>query len=320
MKSLTLVVLTLVGLAPGSTVFADNDKAKQAEKPKAPIYDEKADAEVLLRTALANAKKENRRVLIQWGGNWCPWCHRIHTAFKTDRDVAKLLLYEYDLVLIDIGRREKNMSLAMHYGADLTKNGIPFLTVLDSDGKALVNQPGEPFEKKNKEEKGYDTAKLADFLKKHQPGHQDAETVLTAALKQAAGSDKNVFLHFGAPWCGWCRHLDSWLARPDITAIVARDFVELKIDVDRMNNGQELLKRYCASPGGIPWFVILDSHGKAIVDSVGPKGNIGFPAEDHEIEHFIKMVQKTRRGMTDSDIDHLRESLVARAKEVLQKR
>src|SRR5262249_51297263 len=58
--------------------------AKEAKSPP-PIYDEKTDAQATIKDALASAKKENRRVLIQWGANWCPWCHRIHRAFETDK-------------------------------------------------------------------------------------------------------------------------------------------------------------------------------------------------------------------------------------------
>ena len=47
------------------------DEPKPAKKP---LYDESADAKQQIAAALAKAKRENRRVLIQWGGNWCSWC------------------------------------------------------------------------------------------------------------------------------------------------------------------------------------------------------------------------------------------------------
>ena len=150
---------------PAKSAKAAKASAAKPESPP-PIYDENADGAAAIRAALAAAKRENRRVLIQWGGNWCPWCHRLFNQFKSDKELAKILSYEYDFVLVDIGRREKNIDLAARYGADVIKNGIPYLTVLDADGKPLVNQPTEPFEKKG--EKGYEPAKLREFLKKHQ--------------------------------------------------------------------------------------------------------------------------------------------------------
>jgi thioredoxin-related protein len=175
MKTATLFCIGILSsLCVASTGKADDPaKAAKTAKPSAgkpesppPIYDEKADGAAAIRAALASAKREDRRVLIQWGGNWCPWCHRLFNQFKSDKELSKILSYEYDFVLVDIGRRTKNIHLAARYGADVIKNGIPYLTVLDADGKPLVNQPTEPFEKKD--EKGYESAKLREFLKKNQ--------------------------------------------------------------------------------------------------------------------------------------------------------
>jgi hypothetical protein len=40
---------------------------------KKPLYDEKADAKAQIEDALKTAKRDNRRVLIQWGAN-CAGC------------------------------------------------------------------------------------------------------------------------------------------------------------------------------------------------------------------------------------------------------
>jgi thiol:disulfide interchange protein len=75
--------------------------AKPAAKPakaEVAIYDESADAQKLIDAALARAKKENRRVLVQWGGNWCGWCKLLHAKFQSDPAIRKELSYEYDVV------------------------------------------------------------------------------------------------------------------------------------------------------------------------------------------------------------------------------
>src|SRR5947207_978513 len=100
-----------------------------------------------------------------------------------------------------------------------------------------------------------------------------------------------VFLHFGAPWCGWCLKLDAWLLRQDVEPIFSKEFVDVHIDVDRMPGGQEVLARYRKSDkGGIPWFVMLDAKGKALITSDGPQGNIGFPYTEAEIAYFVTML------------------------------
>jgi thioredoxin-related protein len=136
-------------------------EAKKAEKEvKKTVYNENADAKADIESALAAAKKENRRVLIQWGGNWCGWCILLHDCFKSDRDLAKTLKYEYDVVFVDIGKMEKNLELAEKYKAEFKNSGVPYLTVLDADGKVLANQQTDPSKPKPR------TARMAMIRKR----------------------------------------------------------------------------------------------------------------------------------------------------------
>src|SRR5580693_9826772 len=99
MKKLLFMIATLIAVTNVSR--GDDVPKKKAEVVKQPVYDEKANAKELIDAALIAAKRENRRVLIQWGGNWCSWCLLLHERFKLDAGLAKTLLYEYDAVLID---------------------------------------------------------------------------------------------------------------------------------------------------------------------------------------------------------------------------
>ncbi len=285
--------------------------SKQPEQPK-PIYDESADAKTQIADAVAKAKKENRRVLIQWGANWCSWCHLLHNTFQTDARIRRNLLYEYDLVLIDIGKWDKNMELAAEYGADLKGTGVPYLTVLDADGKVVKNQRTDELELKNSEKPGHDVAKVLEFLESNQAAYLSAGAVLHEAMSEARQSNRVVFVHFGAPWCGWCHRLEGWLAQPETAAIMAKDFVEVKIDTDRMIGGSELLLGYReAEGGGIPWFAFLTPEGKKIVTSDGPNGNVGCPWNDDEIDLFGGMLRKAKISLSDAAVDRLLATLRA---------
>ncbi|MEW5981857.1 MAG: hypothetical protein AB1806_05750 [Acidobacteriota bacterium] len=102
------------------------------------------------------------------------------------------------------------------------------------------------------------------------------------------------------------------MALPDIAPILAKDFVTLGIDTDRMLGGKDLLATYNPKPGGIPWFVFIDGDGSAIIDSNDPdRGNVGFPAQDFEIAHFTVMLGKVRKRITHEEIEMLGRSLVA---------
>lgn len=299
-----VLAMPCTGQAPPPPVARAVD-ADKPEKPEVKIYDEKADAKALIADAVKAAKRENRRVLIQWGGNWCSWCVLLHDKFKTDKVLAKTLRYEYDVVHVD----SKNKELMESYKAD-TKKGVPYLTVLDGEGKVLANEETEQFETKADGKNGHDAAKLQAFLTKHQAEPWKADAVLAAALAEAAKSDRKVFLHFGAPWCGWCHKLDAWLLKPDIAAAFGKDYVDCKIDQDRMTGAKAIYEKYhTGKPGGIPWFVVLDGTGKALATSDGPKGNVGFPYEPHEIEHFVKILNETKKRITDKDVDAFKVSL-----------
>jgi thiol-disulfide isomerase/thioredoxin len=225
--------------------------------------------------------------------------------------LGKTLRYEYDVVYIDSSNQELMKSYQAGMGA-----GVPYLTILDADGKVLVNQSTVPFETKIDGKNGHDPKKLQEFLVTHQAPTRKADSVLEAALAEASKSDRRVFLHFGAPWCGWCLKLDAGLVRPEIAKVFGKDYVDVKIDMDRMTGAKEILSRFNSSDsGGIPWFVILDTKGKAIATSDGPKGNIGFPATDEEIAHFLKMLDTSKRLLTDSDLDLLKTSLTPPKKE-----
>src|SRR6185295_11557428 len=84
-------------------VAAPASAVAPAKKPEVVVYDEKADGRQQVAKALAKAKRDNQRVLIQWGANWCGWCKWLAGTMKSDKDLRKELLYEYQVVHIDVG-------------------------------------------------------------------------------------------------------------------------------------------------------------------------------------------------------------------------
>lgn len=298
---------------PPATTPADPSTAAPEstdETPKAPahsaakIYDTETPGNELIATALRQAKRDHKRVLVEWGYNSCIWCIRLHDTFTRNSVVKPLIREEYVLVLVD---SHKNQDLLHFYGGKDRSFSYPHLTILDDEGQVLVNQNTEPLEKG----KGHDAEVVADFLMKWMLPKIDAEEAISKGLQQAATEQKRVLLRVGDPYCGWCTVLAQFLL--DHADLMSQDYVDVKVDTTRMTNGKEVAARYQPSKDfpGAPWIVILDPSGKTLATSIAPEGNIGYPYQPSEIDHFISMLRSTRQKLTDADLDKLHANLTA---------
>ena len=273
---------------------------EQAKPKREPIYAEDGKGMERIEQALVAAKRENRRVLLKIGGNWCPWCYKLHDLFHTDKAIQRILSEEYELVLID-NRVDKPVFEKWR----IKPNGYPYLAVLDLAGKKVTEQETGSLEIGDK----HDPNKVKTFLEKWKPVPLDANDVFAAALAQAKKEDKRVFIRVGAPWCGWCRRLDAFLAKPQIETILKKDYVFIKIDQDRMKGAKAVIQRIRkpVEGAGIPWYAFLDKDGRILITSTKPgAGNIGFPSDPNtEIPYFIHMLKTTRSKITDADIEFI---------------
>lgn len=285
-------------LAAASATSAD-EGAKKFGPPS--IYDTKADGDKQIAAALVKASRDNKRVLLQFGADWCIWCHRMHALLESDPQISKTMLHEYELVLIDIAEvdgMKHNAQVDARYGRP-TRHGLPVWVVLGADGRQLTTIQTEPLESGD----GYDTAKVLDVLNRWKAKPVAAANVLSDALARAKSQSKNVFLYFGAPWCAYCRRMDAFLRRQEIAEAFGSAFVAAKVDVDRMTGGKEMSERYGATEeDGIPFFVILDANGEKLADSRALEGNVGFPVEPFEIKHFMKLLEKTGKQLSATQL------------------
>ncbi|MFO0810485.1 MAG: thioredoxin family protein [Gemmataceae bacterium] len=298
-------------LTCGRTVAEPPAEKADAKQKKAPLYDPTVDARVQLDAAVAKAKRDHSRVLVMFGFEGCVWCHRLHALLASDAALRAVIKAEYVEVLVDIKAPHADAVLKECKAAlspdELDKGvGYPFLAVLDGNGKVLTAQRTDPLE----EGKGHNPKRVKEFLDKWVAPRADAQAILDAALAAADKDGKQVFIHFGAPSCGWCHRLDNFLAREDIAALLGPDFVDVKIDISRMDHGKDVLATYRkGDAGGIPWFVIVDAKGKAVVTSDGPKGNIGYPYEPHEIDQFLVILKQSARKLEPAQMDQIEAAL-----------
>ncbi len=136
-----------------------------------------------------------------------------------------------------------------------------------------------------------------------------AQELLAAAIKTAEVENKNVLVHFGASWCGWCKRLDAFLVSPEFGKLIADNYVLLSLTVQESpdkklleNPGAEKLMNEMSGgkSGGLPYYFFLDKKGSKLADSLAMPGgdNIGHPATAEEIKAFVGLLERTAPRLT----------------------
>lgn len=131
------------------------------------IYPAPDQAKVDLTAGLKAAAAGHKRVILDFGGNWCGDCKVLDIYFH-DPANKQLLDANYVLVHINIGRMDQNQEIAERYQIPLSK-GVPALAVLDSHGKLLYSQRTGEFEAMRRMDPGAVTSFLLQW-KPTRPG------------------------------------------------------------------------------------------------------------------------------------------------------
>lgn len=132
------------------------------------IYNPEANAREDLKKVAAEAKKQNKHVLVQIGGNWCIWCARFYKFTKTDPTTDSLLRRSYIVYHLNYSKENKNLPVLADYGFP-QRFGFPVFLVLDQQGRLLHTQNSAYLE----DGKGYSSEKVSGFLVNWAPGALD---------------------------------------------------------------------------------------------------------------------------------------------------
>jgi thioredoxin-related protein len=156
MKTLTRFLFVTVITAGAISGFA---QVVRAQSPYAPVtkYDPKRDAAQDIRDAAVEAKRTNRRVLLEVGGEWCSWCHHMDDFFAAHSDLTSLRDKSFITVKINFSEENPNKEVLGQYPAI---EGYPHLFVLASDGTIVHSQDTGALE----EGKSYNLDRFTTFL------------------------------------------------------------------------------------------------------------------------------------------------------------
>jgi thiol:disulfide interchange protein len=108
------------------------------------LYSETANPRADIAAALKQAKAEKKRVILDFGGDWCGDC-QVLDIYLHQSPNAELLKKHFVMVHIDIGHMDHNVDVAAKYKVPIEK-GVPALAVLDANGRLLYSQQNKEFE------------------------------------------------------------------------------------------------------------------------------------------------------------------------------
>lgn len=176
----------------GISQTATKPKAKLTELQKLEMkrekFDPKRDPNLDLQNAIAKAQKENKRIILDIGGEWCSWCRKMDIYFMQNPKLDKLRDQNYVWVKINMSEENENKEFLAKYPEI---PGYPHLYVLEKDGSLVhsqntadIEEPDLPiiipanvknkeaFLKKEYEKKktrSYNLQKFTEFLTKWKP-------------------------------------------------------------------------------------------------------------------------------------------------------
>lgn len=128
------------------------------------LYNPKADAKADIAAAVKKAKAEGKHVLIQVGGNWCPWCIKLHAFIDDNSDIKTTINGNFVFILVNYSKENKNMEVMKQLEYP-NRFGFPILVILDANGKRIHTQATDYLENNN----SYDLTKVQNMLKQWSP-------------------------------------------------------------------------------------------------------------------------------------------------------
>jgi thioredoxin 1 len=159
LKLLALAALLAIGVTSASSATRD-------------IYPDPGQAKADLAAALKTAAQTHKRVIIDFGGNWCPDCHVLDSYFHNAQNLP-ILESNFVLVHVNIGHMDENLDIAGQYQVPLGR-GVPAVAVLSEQGKLLYSQKSGEFEAMRR----MDPSSVTSFLAQWKPTKPGCSAVM----------------------------------------------------------------------------------------------------------------------------------------------
>jgi len=149
------IYLVFTFLITSITILAQTESTAEKFDPTRNPFDD-------LKITVENAQQSNKRIILDVGGEWCIWCHRIDAFMRGTEEIKTSLEKNFIVLKINYSKENKNENFLSQYPK---VEGYPHFFVLDKNGKLLHSQNTGDLEK----DKDYDKEKFIEVLNKWAP-------------------------------------------------------------------------------------------------------------------------------------------------------
>jgi thioredoxin-related protein len=125
-------------------------------------FDPERNAAQDIENAIDYAQDTNKRIILDVGGEWCIWCHRLDDFIESHPEVNNYLHENFVVVKVNYSEENKNEEVLSRYPEI---PGYPHFFVLESNGDFLHSQGTAELE----EDSSYSKKKLLTFLRRWAP-------------------------------------------------------------------------------------------------------------------------------------------------------
>jgi thioredoxin-related protein len=110
-------------------------------------YDKSRDPAADLKAAIAQAQQQNKRILLEVGGEWCIYCRILNKTIHDDERLTRSLHDGFVVIKVNLSPDVRNEAFLSRYPQIPS---YPHLFLLDADGKLLLSQTPDDFVKDNR--------------------------------------------------------------------------------------------------------------------------------------------------------------------------
>lgn len=115
-----------------------------------------------LQAAILKADKENKRIILDVGGEWCGWCRQMDAFIEKNAELKKMQTANFVWVKVNMSEENENKEFLANYPK---VSGYPHLFVLEKDGTLLKSKDTSELE----QGESYNLQKFTDFLSEYSP-------------------------------------------------------------------------------------------------------------------------------------------------------